>query len=110
MGRRRACRRGRPLPDLAVIRDATPETAAFVAAFDPAAALALVAGAREMCEAHQSVVDLAMAAVGGPRRYLCAACRTPDEWRDGQNWGGRRIVAPCPTLAALARMLGVDDA
>jgi hypothetical protein len=78
-----------------------------VATWDPAAVLALVGGAREICEVHQPEVDTAMAVF--KRREVCSSCRTPDQWRDGQNWGFRRIDHPCPTLGALARMLGIAD-
>lgn len=67
---------------------------AHIATWEPAAVLALVAAAREMCEVHQ------------PSHYdehHCLGC--------GLDNTGEAMNRPddCPTLAALARMLGVGD-
>lgn len=88
------------------LAESLPPVAAHIATWSPQTVLALVAGARELCEIHQSEVDMAMAVF--KRREVCASCRTPDQWRDGQNWGFRRVDHPCPTLAALAQMLGIE--
>lgn len=82
------------------------EVATLIATFGPAAVLDMVAAAREMCEIHVPVLDMAVA-LFGERREVCTVCRTPDQWREGQNWGERRVPWPCPSLRATARMLGV---
>ena len=69
---------------------------AHVATWDPDAVLALVAGAREMCEVHQPADD---------PDYHQPGCRGCGLDRTGE-WMER--IGDCPTLAALARMLGVD--
>lgn len=69
-----------------------------VATWEPAAVLALVAGAREMCEIHQPADDPG---------YHEPGCRGCGMDRTGE-WMER--IGDCPTLAALARMLGVESA
>lgn len=76
-----------------------------VATWSPTAVFALIAGARAMCEIHKlwdaDEGDLvAVEAVYGPevrRGRWCQGCGGLTSW-------------PCPTLAALARMLGVENA
>mgnify|MGYP001573649263 CR=1 FL=1 len=57
----------------------------------------LVAGAREMCEVHQPAVD---------PDYHQPGCRGCGMDRTGE-WMER--LADCPTLSALARMLGAGN-
>ena len=78
-------------------RAAKPEIAAHMAAWDPGRVVALVAGAREMCEVHQPADDPG---------YHQPACRGCGMDRTGE-WMER--IGDCPTLAALARMLGADN-
>jgi hypothetical protein len=94
-----------------IVDGRTEETAAHVAAWDPAAAHELVAGAREICEVHRPHLrDWAMRWERGRREQIglgpaCEGCGF-----DPVDEAWRHSVGSCPTLRATARMLGVDDA
>ena len=78
-----------------------PPAAAHITAWDPLAVLALVAGARELCEIHGlwdgDGADVVSEVYGEQVAGLswCKSCGGLTAW-------------PCPTLAALARMLGLE--
>jgi len=79
-------------PDMADGMD--PEDARHIAAWDPDSVLALVVGAREMVGLHSPDVDPMF------NRSGCVGCGSLPDYAD-------RHVDDCPTLAALAKMLGV---
>lgn len=83
--------------DQAVATFEVPAAGYLLGAFDPAAVLALVAGAREICEAHDPVLPV------HPANFpICSTCGNVS-WDYSENW-------PCPTVVSLARMLGVSGA
>ncbi|MCK9898136.1 hypothetical protein [Frankia sp. AgB32] len=92
--------------DSGMIRNFTSAYTEHIDTWDPAAVHTLTRNARRIVDAHTAQVDMALAVF--QRREVCAVCRTPEQWREGQDWGSRRVTYPCPTLTDVARMLGVD--
>ncbi len=64
-----------------------------IATWDPAAVLALTAGARQIIDVHAPDHD-----------HDCVGCG----WREGSDYAMRYDVDDCPTLAAVARMLDIN--
>lgn len=92
---------------MVIASDVPCQTAEHFAAWDPAAVLELVAGAREMCEVHTPrVIEPYFVYpdhVRNPDNDDCEGCG----YADGAEWL-RNTIGDCPSLRATARMLGVE--
>jgi hypothetical protein len=103
-------------PGYGIVDGRTKETAAHVATWDPAAALALVAGARGILAEHKTERGPRHPKTGFNLQGCCATCGPHDDmdWMGYPDfWEGIDQWAPvwprtCPTLTALAKMIGVE--
>lgn len=81
-----------------------------MAAWDPAAVLEVVAGAREMCEVHTpSEFPARDHSAGSTFQWaavaICATCHDETQTASLPDFV---VPWPCPSLRATARMLGVE--
>lgn len=97
---------GRPHPDL-IEQHETPTSAerAHIAMWSPASVLVLATGAREICQVHRPEDDqhaYNFSRLPAVEARWCDGCRFTAEGRETYT------ITTCPSLRAVARMLGVD--